>query len=130
MSELKPCPFCGGPAEISQIGNEATAKRGFQVVCATWGCRTTKRAMVIRQPLERAREFTIAAWNRRAEPVPPPAQEAAGAVTREELITLIDQHVEAHCTYADDLYVIGQEDAADAILSRLGGAIQEPEEGR
>jgi Lar family restriction alleviation protein len=64
--DLKPCPFCGGSAEVVQIGNEATPKRGFEVRCLTWGCATKKRAMVIRQPIEMAREFAVAAWNRRA----------------------------------------------------------------
>jgi Lar family restriction alleviation protein len=63
---LKPCPFCGGEAEINQIGNGHTKSRGFEVKCLTWGCSTKKRAMVIRQPIEKAREFAIAAWNRRA----------------------------------------------------------------
>jgi Lar family restriction alleviation protein len=65
--ELKSCPFCGGDAEINQIGNEHTKSRGFEVKCLTWGCATKKRAMVIRQPLERARGFAIAAWNRRPD---------------------------------------------------------------
>jgi Lar family restriction alleviation protein len=64
--ELKPCPFCGGEAEVNQIGNEHTKSRGFEVKCLTWGCSTKKRAMVIRQPIEKAREFAAAAWNRRA----------------------------------------------------------------
>jgi len=62
---LLPCPFCGGDAEVVQIGNEVTAKRGFEVRCLAWGCSTKKRAMVIRQPLEKAKEFAIAAWNTR-----------------------------------------------------------------
>lgn len=69
-AELLPCPFCGGGAEIVQIGNEHTKSRGFEVRCGTWGCATKKRAMVIRQPLEKAREFAIAAWNRRAKATP------------------------------------------------------------
>lgn len=66
MEALLPCPFCGGAAEIVQIGNEATRKRGFEARCLTWGCATKKRAMVIRQPLEKARGFAITAWNTRA----------------------------------------------------------------
>lgn len=65
--ELKPCPFCGGGAEIVQIGNEATKSRGFEVRCMTWGCTIKKRAMVIRQPIEKAREYAVAAWNQRSD---------------------------------------------------------------
>lgn len=65
MAELLPCPFCGGEAEVNQIGNEYTRSRGFEVKCLTWGCVTKKRAMVIRQPLEKAREFAVSRWNQR-----------------------------------------------------------------
>lgn len=70
--ELKPCPFCGGKAEINQIGNEYTRSRGFEVKCLTWGCATKKRAMVIRQPTSKAREFAITAWNTRSEALSSP----------------------------------------------------------
>lgn len=68
---LKPCPFCGGEAEITQVGNEVTRSRGYQVKCLTWGCSTTKRAMVIHHTLEDARGWAIAAWNKRTLPSPP-----------------------------------------------------------
>lgn len=70
-SGLLPCPWCAGPADIVQIGNEHTRKRGFEVRCLTWGCSTVKRAMVIHHPLEKARAFAIDRWNRRAAPTPP-----------------------------------------------------------
>lgn len=73
---LRECPFCGGSAEIVQIGNEVTAKRGFEVRCLTWGCATKKRALVIRQPLEKAREYAVKAWNARHEPALLPAPDA------------------------------------------------------
>lgn len=65
MSELRECPWCGSDAEIVQIGNEATCKRGFEVRCTKWDCATKKRAMVIRWPLEEARTFAVARWNTR-----------------------------------------------------------------
>jgi Lar family restriction alleviation protein len=71
MINLLSCPFCGGEASIVQIGNEATRKRGFEVRCETWGCATKKAAMVIRHTLDQAREFAIAAWNRRAPTASP-----------------------------------------------------------
>ena len=68
MENLKPCPFCGGEAEINQIGNEHTKSRGFEVKCTAWGCATKKRAMVIRHTLDDARVFAITAWNTRPSP--------------------------------------------------------------
>jgi hypothetical protein len=65
-NDLLPCPFCGGGAEISQIGNEATRSRGYEVKCTAWGCATKKRAMVIRHTLEDARGWAVGAWNKRA----------------------------------------------------------------
>ena len=74
MTELLDCPFCGGEAEINQIGNAHTKSRGFEVKCLTWGCSTKKRSMVIRQPIEKAREFAIAAWNCRPLPTAMPEE--------------------------------------------------------
>ena len=64
--KLLPCPFCGGEAEINQIGNMATKSRGFEVRCTAWGCSTKKRSMVIRRSLEDARTWAVERWNARA----------------------------------------------------------------
>lgn len=55
MSELLPCPFCGGEARFETYGGTACA-----VVCQTCGCGT---------PTMRLDDGMIAAdlWNRRAE---------------------------------------------------------------
>jgi Lar family restriction alleviation protein len=88
LEALKPCPFCGGAdVEINQIGNDFTKSRGFEVKCLARGCATKKRAMVIRQPIERAREFAIAAWNRRA---PDPRIEALEAEVRRLELSVLD----------------------------------------
>lgn len=92
--ELLPCPFCGGEAEINQIGNDHTPKRGFEVKCAAWGCATKKRAMVIRQPVEKAREFAVAAWNHRA--APPTAAAPTIAQINAALDAQIDDDDERH----------------------------------
>lgn len=68
--QLKPCPFCGAQPELQQVGNYATKKRGFQVVCNTWGCQAKWVCLTISSPLEKAREWAIAAWNRRADHSP------------------------------------------------------------
>ena len=65
---LKPCPWCGGEAEISQIGNEHTKSRGFEVKCKTWGCSTVKRALVVRHTMAEARLFAVERWNTRPTP--------------------------------------------------------------
>lgn len=126
--DLKPCPFCGGEVDIYQIGNETTTSRGFEVCCKTWGCKTKKRAMVIRQPLEKAREFAIAAWNRRAP---------MGGVSldREGIARIIDSEAFRYADEASDgwkAYVQRHPNSqaavalakADAILSALPGAGQ------
>lgn len=52
MSELKPCPFCGGKAECFTV-NSASWVYCTDCRCETWVCDTPEEA--------------IAAWNRRAE---------------------------------------------------------------
>jgi len=52
-TELKPCPFCGGEAEITQYGD---SRKSTQYECTDCGCR-----------LETGEEFNHgAAWNTRA----------------------------------------------------------------
>ena len=59
--ELKPCPFCGGSAQIEQIGNR---RRSTIVTCQYCGCR-----------LETGEECGHgSAWNRRADLPPTDAQ--------------------------------------------------------
>ena len=55
MSEikLKPCPFCGGKANMSLI-----FRAGFKVECTVCGCKTT---------LFNRNGDAINVWNRRAD---------------------------------------------------------------
>ena len=55
MSELKPCPFCGGEARFETYGGTACA-----VVCQTCQCGTS--TVCLDDGMRAA-----AAWNRRAE---------------------------------------------------------------
>ena len=57
-NELKPCPFCGGEAEV--ITHMQCMAKAYCVVCKDKECRG--RAV---KPL-RDRDKAIAAWNRRA----------------------------------------------------------------
>ena len=61
---LKPCPFCGGEAEITTVGNDFGKKRKAIIKCKT--CFVQKTVGAIRNNLEwcieKAKEF----WNKRA----------------------------------------------------------------
>ena len=69
MSELLPCPFCGGNAELISRGNELTKSRSTEVRCSQ--CFFGKTVAAIRQTLAWTREKAVAAWNRRT-PSPAP----------------------------------------------------------
>ena len=56
MKELKPCPFCGSEAEITDHGGF------FTVGCTNLGCAVTIDL------LEPSEEAAAADWNRRAAP--------------------------------------------------------------
>ena len=76
VSELLPCAFCGGEAQI--VGDE---RYGFCVVCAASDCTVAMGESYDRDAMPdhqfRTPDDAIAAWNRRT----PPAQ-AAEAVER------------------------------------------------
>lgn len=60
MTELKPCPFCGGKAElITQSDNEARYSTNF-IWCSWCGCRTSDT----QNP-----EDVIATWNARCNTI-------------------------------------------------------------
>ena len=60
MDELKPCPFCGGDAELLSLNNteQGLSPLYWYVVC-TNGCARTFRHISDHDAIE--------AWNRRAE---------------------------------------------------------------
>lgn len=60
MSELKPCPFCGGEAKLE---NESPARVSF-VKCKDCGARTYKYRIAFDHASD---ERAIKAWNMRAE---------------------------------------------------------------
>lgn len=61
MDKLKPCPFCGGIADVlmdyKQI--ETTGRQRFFVTCAVCGVETPRIARDKKQAIE--------AWNRRVD---------------------------------------------------------------
>ena len=58
MSELKPCPFCGGKAEIVEVTRHVTNNR-IVVKCSRCGAST-------RTFSDNKSEYAIDAWERRA----------------------------------------------------------------
>ncbi len=65
MSELKPCPFCGLPAQIHGDFN----MEALSCSDRTGDCPGSWAALSCRTPPQRAE--AIAAWNRRAQPAAP-----------------------------------------------------------
>ncbi len=65
MSEhnLKPCPFCGGEAELITIGNDFTKKRSAGIECGR--CRTKQVVGAIRKSLSWCEETIVERWNKR-----------------------------------------------------------------
>lgn len=59
MSELKPCPFCGGEAELRHIAHGKTA----YVVCTKCGCKTQNTPAKCEYSAD---DIVATAWNRRA----------------------------------------------------------------
>lgn len=78
MTELKPCPFCGGEAEYG-----ANSVQGYEYVrCAsckarTWSCYETK-------------EQAAQAWNTRAERTCYPMRRSGKSFSEEEKKTTLD----------------------------------------
>lgn len=60
MSELKPCPFCGGEATIEEIPGNPDSNDAY---CWTAGCKECNIGWY-----EETKTKAIEKWNRRAEP--------------------------------------------------------------
>ena len=71
MSELKPCPFCGLPAQIHGDFN----MEALSCSDRTGDCPGSWAALSCRTPPQRAE--ALAAWNRRAQPAAPADEVAA-----------------------------------------------------
>lgn len=84
MEELKPCPFCGGKAELVAYSNPSYF---YSVHCAGCGCHITRFKGISQIPKDRGnkkeerdcafknQDSTIAAWNRRETEKEPAARE-------------------------------------------------------
>ena len=77
---LKPCPFCGGEAEIKTIGNDvllsthrltanSRIKCGTIIKCSNWECAIEVRVYTLCGPISQTRIWAFERWNTRAESV-------------------------------------------------------------
>lgn len=85
MSELKPCPFCGGPVELERPANTGGSRQWWGVVCRN----TINRGgtCAIEQRPSASREAAIDRWNMR-RPAPEAATDSAVALTEHQLFEL------------------------------------------
>lgn len=70
FGELKPCPFCGGEAEITQRGNEACPSLSATIVCKTQGCKVEMRSggkPKLGGTLYKCITKAVEKWNRRIQ---------------------------------------------------------------
>ena len=63
MSELKPCPACGGVAEMKRQGNDYTKKRRIVVRCPA--CRLERADAAIHHSMEWLEGVATKNWNTR-----------------------------------------------------------------
>lgn len=63
VNELKPCPFCGGKAEIAR--NKSVTSLGWYGRCTS--CLSSGQRFLVRTETFHTEAEAIAAWNTRAE---------------------------------------------------------------
>ena len=85
MSDLKPCPFCGGEADLDFWWNENGDGGRGKVICID--CRTEMAGSDHSRPITEAEKVAskaeaIAAWNRRAIPAVQPMTEITADVVK------------------------------------------------
>lgn len=118
MSDLKPCPFCGGEAELEQTGKlELTIRCVGVQPSGLRGCgpKYTQKITLNRFSLEWLGERMAENWNRRA----PSALEAELAKARE---AALEEAAKVADTIAED--DVGNTDGEIWIAGRIATAIR------
>ena len=65
--ELKPCPFCGGEAELFESNISRSVEYSVYIGCPTCGGQTTTTSAVpaTQYTVDSTRQTVISRWNRR-----------------------------------------------------------------
>lgn len=106
QNQLKPCPFCGGSAELKHLGEH------FGASCADWKCQGMQGAL-----MHRAAVSAVAAWNRRAAL----ASDAAGAPIPR--VHGVSRMADNRCAVLVVLKAEPSDDALRAIHDRLAAPV-------
>ena len=68
MTELKPCPFCGGRARLVRLGHQSgTAFDDWGIECVKCGAMPWTFSLYLCRTQEEVHETCAERWNRRAE---------------------------------------------------------------
>lgn len=65
--ELKPCPFCGGEAQLYHTTYDPTTWADFTVICTSCRAKICRRFDLERTPYSFYEGVMQAMWNRRAD---------------------------------------------------------------
>lgn len=66
MDNLKPCPFCGGEAEYTKVGNTHIGYKEATVRCTSCYVKRTQRFIRKKFDFDWIDKTMIESWNRRA----------------------------------------------------------------
>ncbi len=61
--KLKSCPFCGGEAELQEIGNNHTKSRSVIIKCKS--CRVQIKNSALKKGMDWLIDTSIKSWNTR-----------------------------------------------------------------